>query len=231
MLFYSTQSLKNETERNKDSQEVKTDAVEVISDDLTLGVYKGPLQYKVWKEMLSVLIPDLSLLTLDANTAHTHLILSEDLSSMRCSDRPQLTDNPERFVYYTSVLGSEGFTKGRHYWEVGVGNKTSWHVGVVRESLCRKEFKFPAPKNGYWILHLSKGNYRALDSSVKVLSLNVKPQRIGVYLDYEEGQVSFYNADNMSHLYTFNDTFSERLYPYFNPHLNAEPLTLFHLKI
>ncbi|XP_043941905.1 zinc-binding protein A33-like isoform X2 [Protopterus annectens] len=219
----------------KDQQE--NDNRSIVSQDLSLGVYKGPLQYYTWKQMKSFLRPGLSNLSLDTKTAHPELVLSEDLVSVRhCNKWQQHADNPERFKCSFSVLGSEGFTSGRHYWEVGVENKTRWIVGVVSESINRKRSIRPSPDNGYWVLCLRNGNdYYVCNVSPKSLGLNVKLLRIGMYLDYDGRQLSFYNADNMSHLYTFTHTFIERLYPYFNPQSsvgkNAECLKLFHLKL
>ncbi|XP_043914635.1 zinc-binding protein A33-like [Protopterus annectens] len=232
MLFLSTQGMKSETDRIITKQEEETCAP-LVTDDLSLGVYKGPLQYRVWKEMLSILSPGLSHLTLDPNTAHPDLILSEDLTSVRHGDiRQQLPNNPERFDKYPCVLGSEGFTTGRHYWEVGVGNKTEWDVGVTTKSSNRKALIALNPVNGYWALSLRNENeYEAWDSTFKRLTLTMKAHRIGVYLDYEGGQVSLYNADNMSHIYTYTDSFTEGLYPYFYISHDDEPLKLFHLKL
>ncbi|XP_043942043.1 zinc-binding protein A33-like [Protopterus annectens] len=177
-------------------------------------------------------------LTLDPDTAHPDLILSEDLTSVRDSNVSQhLPDNPQRFDSHICVLGKEGFNSGRHYWEVEVKNKISWVVGVTRESSNRKGSFEVNAKHGYWRMSLRNGNkYTAAGSSWKDLTLTVKPQRIGVYLDYERGEVSLYNADNMSHIYTLTDKFTERIYPFFSPCLNhegenAEPLKLCHLKL
>ncbi|XP_063791265.1 nuclear factor 7, brain-like [Pseudophryne corroboree] len=205
----------------------------LLSKDLCQGTFKGPIQYTVWKQMKSFVVPYLSPMLLDPSTAHPNLVLSDGLSSVKYVDtKLPLPDNPKRFSQCILVLGSEGFSSGRHYWEVDVGDKTAWDVGMASESSNRKGKIKLNPKNGYWAIWLRNGNaYKALESPSKTLVLKSKPKKIGVYVDYEGGQISFYNADDMSAIYTFNATFTEKLYPYLSPFLhdsgrNAEALRL-----
>ncbi|XP_029112265.1 butyrophilin subfamily 1 member A1-like [Scleropages formosus] len=157
--------------------------------------------------------------TLDPDTAHPKLVLSEDRKQVRYGDTWQdLPDNPERFKRRIGVLGKEGFSSGKHYWEVQVGDKTDWTLGVVRESINRKGDFELNPSGGLWALRLGSGKYRALTDPRVSLHLSVKPQKVGMYVDYEEGQVSFYSVQTRSHIYTFTGyKFTEKLYPYFSP--------------
>ncbi|XP_053902597.1 butyrophilin subfamily 1 member A1-like [Malaclemys terrapin pileata] len=160
--------------------------------------------------------------TLDPDTAHPKLVLSEDRKRVRLGDKRQdLPNNPERFDPCVCVLGAEGFAGGRHYWEVEVGDKPEWALGVCRESVSRKGQVTLSPEDGYWALWLRDGGYEALTSPSTPLPVSVRPSRVGIFLDYEAGEVSFYNVTDRSHLFTFTGTFSGTLRPYFYPGLNA----------
>ncbi|KAL1246679.1 hypothetical protein QQF64_034390, partial [Cirrhinus molitorella] len=161
--------------------------------------------------------------TLDPDTAHPKLILSDDGKQVRHGDiRQKLPDNPKRFDTDVSVLGKEGFSSGRFYFEVQVKGKTKWDLGVARESIKRKGDIPLNPSNGCWAVWLRKGNeYKALSSPSVFLHLKVKPQRVGVFVDYEEGLVSFYDVESSSHIYSFTgQSFTDKLYPFFSPCLN-----------
>ena len=168
------------------------------------------------------MLPRTADITLDSNTAHPRLILSDDRKKVRCGDRHQpLPDGPERFDRVVCVLGREGFDSGRHYWEVEVGGKTDWDVGVASSSINRKGKITVNPGNGYWFLSLrDKTNYAFRTEPSTTLPVNLRPQKIGVFVDYEKGQVSFYNVEAKIHIYTFQDAFCKPIHPFFSPCTN-----------
>ncbi|XP_062294878.1 E3 ubiquitin-protein ligase TRIM39-like [Scomber scombrus] len=161
--------------------------------------------------------------TLDPDTAHPNLILSNDGKQSNYGDvRKNLPDNPERFSYCVSVLGKQSLSSGRLYFEVQVKEKTDWTLGVARESINRKIKKTPIFRDGCWNIWLRNGNeYIACNSPSVHLSLKSRPQKVGVFVDYEEGLVSFYDVDAAALIYSFTGcSFTEKLYPYFSPCFN-----------
>uniref|UniRef100_A0A8C3FDE4 Butyrophilin subfamily 1 member A1-like n=1 Tax=Chrysemys picta bellii TaxID=8478 RepID=A0A8C3FDE4_CHRPI len=152
--------------------------------------------------------------TLDPNTAHPNLVLSEDQKTVTYDDRRQdQPENPERFTTYPTALGTNGFTGGRE--------------SVIRTGKVRL-----TPGNGHWAVWLRDGKYEACTSSPRTpLAVSVRPRRVGIFLDYEAGEVSFYNVTDRSLLFTFTDTFSGTLRPYFyvgykEEGKNTAPLTI-----
>ncbi|XP_078138226.1 E3 ubiquitin-protein ligase TRIM21-like isoform X5 [Centroberyx gerrardi] len=161
--------------------------------------------------------------TLDPDTAHPSLILSDDGKQVKDGDvKKNLPENPERFSLCTNVLGKQSFSSGRFYYEVQVKGKTKWDLGVARGSINRKGQITLSPEDGYWTVCLRNGNeYEAVAGPRVVLSLKSKPQKVGVFVDYEEGLVSFYDVDAAALIYSFTGcTFTEKLYPYFGPCIN-----------
>nr|XP_055030385.1 E3 ubiquitin-protein ligase TRIM39-like isoform X2 [Misgurnus anguillicaudatus] len=158
--------------------------------------------------------------TLDPDTAHPNLILSEDRKQVKHGDiKHKLPDNPERFDPCANVLGKEGFTSGRFYFEVQVNDKTNWVLGVARESIDRKGTIRMSPLNGFWTVALwNEKDYKACTDWSVSLCLKVKPQKVGVFVDYEEGLVCFYDVGSRSHIYSYTaQTFTEKLFPLFSP--------------
>uniref|UniRef100_A0A3P9QA47 Si:dkey-46i9.6 n=1 Tax=Poecilia reticulata TaxID=8081 RepID=A0A3P9QA47_POERE len=156
-------------------------------------------------------------ITLDPDTANPWLQLSQDRHQVRhLGAWQELPDHPDRFDTVVIVLGRDGFTSGRHYWEVQVGDKDDWYLGVAKSSVKRKGRISVSTAQGYWALAMKKGQgYRVSTSPPLVLSLDQKPKRVGVYVDYEEGQISFYDVRARIHIYTFEDAFMDRILPFF----------------
>lgn len=155
--------------------------------------------------------------TLDPDSANPWLQLSQDRHQVRHLGAWQdLPDHPDRFDTVVIVLGREGFASGRHYWEVQVGDKDDWYLGVARSSVNRKGRISVSTTQGYWAVAMKKGQgYRVSTSPPTLLPLDPKPKRLGVYVDYEEGQVSFYDIRALTHIYTFKDKFMEKIFPFF----------------
>ncbi|XP_028649361.2 zinc-binding protein A33-like [Erpetoichthys calabaricus] len=190
---------------------------EPVYEKLNVGLYRGPLQLVAWKKLKSIVKPTPCTLTLDPASANSYLTLSDDLASVRYCYTPQaqLPDDPpteeSRFDFCACVLAKQGFETGKHYWEVEVGAHSDWDIGVAAESAGRDGWIILTPDNGYW----TYGHQLC--------------PLVGVYLDYEGGQLTFFDATDMSHLHTHVDaSFSEKLYPFFYPSAEstAKPLRL-----
>uniref|UniRef100_A0A669ENQ1 E3 ubiquitin-protein ligase TRIM21-like n=1 Tax=Oreochromis niloticus TaxID=8128 RepID=A0A669ENQ1_ORENI len=158
--------------------------------------------------------------TLDPDTANPYLILSDDGKQVYHSDvKKKLPDNPKRFTRYCNILGKQSFSSGRFYFEVQVKGKTKWDLGVARESINRRG-KIPlSPQNGFWTVWLRNGNeYNTLDDTEVPLCLQPGPEKVGVFVDYEEGLVSFYDVGAAALIYSFTGcSFTHKLHPYFSP--------------
>ncbi|XP_034020118.1 E3 ubiquitin-protein ligase TRIM39-like [Thalassophryne amazonica] len=215
-----------------------------IYSDLCTGTVRTALSQlddTLKKELDSVKTDELKRLkkyvvdiVLDPDTAHPNIDLSPDGKQAGRGELMRIIpDIPQRFNPVICVLGKRGFLTGRIYFEVSVGTKTYWDIGVVRESVNRKGRITSTPENGYWTVRLRNGEeYRALDSPSVPLALKERPLTVGVFMDYEGGTVSFFNVEASSHIYTYDGySFTERMFPFFSPGVcdegkNTAPLVI-----
>ncbi|KAL3975380.1 WD repeat-containing protein 26 [Sarotherodon galilaeus] len=180
---------------------------------IDVAKHLGNLSFRVWEKMKEKV--HFSPVILDPNTANPRLCLSDDLTSVRRGDtRQQFPDNPERNIKYPTVFGSEGFSSGKHSWEVEVGDHPDWIVGLVKESVDRKGERSALPKYDIWCLWYGSGKYN--NGAGRTVTVKKSLQRIRVQLDYDRGEVSFYDPEDMTHIYTHRDTFTEKLFPFFS---------------
>nr|XP_016847384.1 PREDICTED: E3 ubiquitin-protein ligase TRIM39 isoform X2 [Anolis carolinensis] len=196
-------------------------------------VFPPALKWKIWDFcdinpfLKGVMKQFRAHVTLDPDTAHSRLILSEDHRCVRLEEEMQdLPDNPERFNYCPYVLGQEGFTGGRHFWEVLVENGEEWFVGVARKSVERKDFIPCGPEAGIWQMGKWKSGYMfsSNNHTFPYLTLSEEPKRVRVTLNYEGGQVAFYDADSAALIFKYPPaSFSgETLLPLFHVEEKAQ---------
>ncbi|XP_072891130.1 zinc-binding protein A33-like [Hemitrygon akajei] len=221
--------LKEEARRNR---RISDDVQELSVTDEALPVEKFDHIYLL-NTVLRETLNDINRVsvTLDVETANPWVEVSEDRKSVRCTGTwRDLPDTGKRFTFWDCVLGSEGFTSGRHYWQVEVTGNRLWCLGVAAESVKRKRRVRLSPETGFWVIGLHCDVlHRDCDvlrrdydvscvrpSPESRLAAGPIPGRVGVYLSYESGTVSFYNAETKSHLHTFTgNKFTGKLYPFF----------------
>ncbi|KAM9531151.1 tripartite motif-containing protein 16-like isoform 2-T2 [Salvelinus alpinus] len=154
-------------------------------------------------------------LTLDPNTAHTHLSLSEGNRKVTYTDQVQpYPDHPDRFTNYCQVLCREGLS-GRCYWEV------EW-TGYVVTAVSYKDISRTEDDGGFgfnnksWSLQCYRGDYWFRHNNVETKVSGPQSSRVGVYLDHKAGTLSFYSvSDTMTLLHRVQTTFTQPLYPGF----------------
>uniref|UniRef100_A0A8C7AU83 Butyrophilin-like protein 1 n=1 Tax=Neovison vison TaxID=452646 RepID=A0A8C7AU83_NEOVI len=160
--------------------------------------------------------------SLDPESAHSCLAVSDDKTSVTFKDSPKSSDDG---VY--SVLGHEGITSGCCYWEVEISNakKSEWVLGVCRRDVERKGWYQESPEKGFWVVGMYENTLCSLPGNSK-LDVPI-PQRVGVFLDLKEWDVSFYNMTDSSHIFSFSlASSSGTLFPYFRLRSGDVSLTI-----
>ncbi|XP_069044302.1 butyrophilin subfamily 1 member A1-like isoform X3 [Lepisosteus oculatus] len=184
------------------------------------GDWESQIHISKWQLLCSAAAD----VTLDPDTAR-YFTLSENGKRVRSAEVTKLPNSPLRFN--SCVLSREGFTSGRHYWDVEVNDR--WIIGVTRASAERKGLIIISPCWGYWCLYSDSSAFFALTDPETRLPLNLQPRRVGVCVDIEEKKVSFYTVESRTHIYTFTDMeFSEldKIYPVFWTHDKFNDLVL-----
>lgn len=180
---------------------------------MSVGHYlpSGVFLVRVTKPFLSESV------TFDPETAGCCLVVTEHGKRLKYfrDGSPPLVKDPKRFTL-PRILGTVGFTSGRHYWEVQVGLKTDWDVGVAIETVSRTQKTTLTKENGCFAIGKRGADYKVNCTSWMALHLSVRPKHVGVYLDYGEGRLSFYDVDRNVHIFSFTgEAFSEKIFPYF----------------
>ncbi|XP_039736255.1 E3 ubiquitin-protein ligase TRIM17 [Pteropus medius] len=176
-------------------------------------VCRVPGQIEVLKSFQEDVVPD-------PTTAYPYLLLYESRQRRYLSTPPAgVPCSKDRFLAYPCAVGCQTFSSGRHYWEVGMNltGDALWALGVCRDNVSRKDRVPKSPENGFWVVQLCKGKkYMPPVSTPTPITLTEPPSHVGVFLDFEAGEVSFYNVNSGSHLHTYaQPTFPGPLQPFF----------------
>lgn len=163
----------------------------------------------------------------DLDTAHPQLVISEDRKSVLYKEeRQNVHADPQRFRW-PALLGCRRIHSGRWFWEVNVGNKPLWTLGMCQDCFLRQWSDQPSVAEGFWAIgRYSESGYVTCGPKRTEFLPVVQPCRIGIFLDYELGELSFYNMNDRSLLYTFSHSFTSAIWPYFCTGTDSEPLKI-----
>ncbi|XP_029287560.1 nuclear factor 7, ovary-like [Cottoperca gobio] len=186
----------------------------------------GNLSFIIWNNMREMV--SYTPVILDPNTSDPELIVSEDLTSVRAGEKRQLPKNPERTKFSCSALGTKGFNSGTHSWDVDVGDNKDWELGVLGENI-QKNGRL---QSGLWRILFSNSKFTAFSTLGQEEDLPVKKKlrRIRVHLDFDKGNLSFFDLDTNTHIHTFTHTFTDTLFPYIYTE-NHLPLKILPAKV
>lgn len=113
-------------------------------------------------------------------------------------------EGPHQFSRYLYAPGHMAISRGKFYYEVGTTGMCGWFIGVVRKSNLRKQKFRLNTRSGSWVLSLQNDNqYSALHDVPVSFVMPNKPERVILFVDYDNGLLSFYDADTQTLIYTF----------------------------
>ncbi|XP_048863935.1 E3 ubiquitin-protein ligase TRIM35-like [Brienomyrus brachyistius] len=222
--------LQNYKTTEKSTQCTTQEPVVLSGALVNVASHLDSLKYRVWKKMLGTV--QYHPVILDPNSAAPWLVLSKDLTSVcKGNERQRLPNNPERFSLDAAVLGACSFRSGEHWWDVEVGDSSTWVVGVAKESASRKEKQSSIFKNGYLTVYYYKNMYFAGTSPPTRLVLTKKPCVVRVQLNCDRGRVVFSDPSDNTLIYTFKHTLTEEVFPYLWVGCKEHPLRLLPVSV
>ncbi|XP_069619480.1 E3 ubiquitin-protein ligase TRIM39-like [Ranitomeya imitator] len=155
-------------------------------------------------------------LLLDVTTAGDNVLISNDLKTATWTQEEQERPETAKRFQNNQVMSRRGFTSGRHYWDVETRRSGDWRVGMCYPSIDRRgRLLMIGHNHKSWSFGRSNNNQYSVRHDSKVIRLpdEISSDRFRICLDYEAGQLSFYElCDPIRHLHTFTANFSEPLH-------------------
>lgn len=189
----------------------KNKVVKLKKKEETIGLLEAEIKWrKAYEHRESV--------TFDERTAYNKLLLTVDAKKVQPTDQAlNMPNTEERFDTEPCILGLQRFAEGKHYWEVEVheGSGRFWSAGAAEETVRRKGGFRESPDNGIFVLRATQDEYLPVTTDADPIHLTERLQRIGMFLDFEGGQLVFFNAVNKQHVFTFEHNFTTQMVPFF----------------
>ncbi|KAM6155086.1 tripartite motif-containing protein 72 [Rhynchocyon petersi] len=208
--------------------------------DIQLPIISDDFKFQVWRKMFRALMPALEELTFDPSTAHPSLVVSATGRRIECSEQkaPPVGEDQRQFDKAVAVVTHQLLSEAEHYWEVEVDDKPRWGLGVISADVSRRGRLHAVPSQGIWLLGFRDG--KTLEAHVEAKEPRAlptperRPTRIGLYLSFGEGVLSFYDAsdpDGLVLLFAFRERLPGPVYPFFDvcwhdKGKNVQPLVL-----
>ncbi|KAJ3610701.1 hypothetical protein NHX12_022793 [Muraenolepis orangiensis] len=182
--------------------EAKADQILSLTDSMSLLIRS---QTPITKHLIKSYSSEVSL---DPETAHPKLLISPAGDSASYTHTWQdLADHPRRFDTTLNAISLQGFSGGRHYWEVDVTGKTYWELGLTYPTIARKgnaEDCWLGRGKESWCVELFDGEYTAWHGGVPhQLPVTRRFRRIGILCNFPGGTVTFLGADDLTPLFCF----------------------------
>ncbi|XP_039602667.1 erythroid membrane-associated protein-like isoform X4 [Polypterus senegalus] len=164
----------------------------------------GVVPEKVWKTIRQIEVG----FVLNINSRHPEVLVDSAASQVRFVGN---TQGPDRWY---CVTGSQELSRN-HYWEVEVGEKSSWAIGVVTKEIKEKNIISESTDDEFWIIRLCRGKKLEAVQSSTVTELQKSPKKVGVYL--KGNLLSFYDVETRQRIHNFHIECSGPLFAVFSP--------------
>ncbi|XP_073539495.1 zinc-binding protein A33-like isoform X2 [Phyllobates terribilis] len=177
----------------------------------------SPYQVQEWRGIRHIVKPMTKTLLFNPISANPNLFVSQSLKQVRYTSFPQARYSNAFFEPGLYVLGMPGFQSGEHYWEVDVGHKTNWILGIVKNTVPLKGPHILSNNHGFLVVRKEENNvYYGCDLSI--LKLMVSPMRVGIFVDVFRSHIAFYNADTTELISEMSGwSFADTIFPFFCP--------------
>ncbi|XP_077314634.1 E3 ubiquitin-protein ligase TRIM7-like [Lithobates pipiens] len=216
---------------NNDLHKLRRDSIKYKKEDVKMAhalkeFDEGPVFQTLYTGLVhmvaalkrGIFVQEASDLLLDINTASNNVAVTEDLKELSCPGSDQWRIEKDERFDFSQVLSTRNFSSGRQYWDVETGDSGNFRLGVAYCTIERKGTQARIGNNDKsWCLGKEDDTFFAIhDSNKNCMERGFSCQKIRIYLDYEAGQVSFYElGDSIRHLHTFTATFTEPLHAAF----------------